>query len=126
MEDPFRYLQRLEAVRTSLRWVHGALLNPGTDVWELCAPELDGALEQLTAIEQQLRADSAPGLELKAEVRRQIAGLRHDLTRVHTLMEAAADSYLGWAQMLAAAVNGYSGSGTVPPIGAPTAVSVQG
>jgi len=77
-------------------------------------------------IEQQLQIDSALGLELKAEVRRQVAGLRRDLIRIHALMEAAADSYLGWAQMLTASVSGYSGTGVVPPLGHPAAISVQG
>jgi hypothetical protein len=41
-------------------------------------------------------------------------------------MEAAAELHLGWAQILASAINGYNRSGTVPPLDTPALMSVEG
>jgi hypothetical protein len=52
--------------------------------------------------------------------------LRRDLKRVTQLMDAAADSYLGWSQLLAAALGGYSAGGAVVPFAVQARISVQG
>ncbi len=126
MADPACYLELLRAAGASLQRVHRALLSPRNNVWESCGPQLDAAVGLLEALERELSGDPGLDLELKSEIRRQMARLRRDLAQIHRLMEAAADSYLGWAQLLSAAVNGYSGMGTVPPLEAPALVSVQG
>jgi hypothetical protein len=126
MQDPAHTLERLKQAGADLGLVHEALLTPGADVWQQCSPQLNHAAGLLETVERRLRTDPPLDLELKAEYRRHMAVLRKDLARIHRLMEAAAGSYLGWAQILAAAVNGYNGSGAVPPLEPPTLVSVEG
>ena len=46
--------------------------------------------------------------------------------RIASLMDQAACYYLGWAQMLGAAVSGYTSHGDVPPLTVESRVSLEG
>jgi hypothetical protein len=106
--------------------VRVGLLNPLPGRWAHFGEELASAVQLVAAVEAEIRTggppDAAEVFELAAELRT----LRRDLKKITQLMDAAADSYLGWSQLLAAALGGYSARGTVIPLHVEARISVQG
>lgn len=119
-------LERLRHARARLIAVRDGLVNPIPDRWTHFGEELESAVGLVAGVEDEFRSGKTPGavetLELEAELRM----LRRDLKRVMQLMDAAADSYLGWSQLLAAALGGYSAGGAVVPFTVQAQISVQG
>ena len=116
-------IERVRRARRKLRHVTEMLLTPSPELLEGCGPALEEAAALLGSLLED-RTGTVPGPV--PAMHDELQGLRRDLTVMTALMEQAAGYYLGWAQMLGAAVGGYTSQGNVPPLAVDSRVSVEG
>jgi hypothetical protein len=114
-------VERVRAARRKLRQVREILMTPSPEGLGECGPVLEEAAELLKSLLEIARGGR--NIPLLAD---EVQGLRRELTVVQALMQQAAGYYLGWAQMLGAATNGYTNQGAVPPLITRPQLSVEG
>jgi len=114
-------MERAREARRKLRQVRQNLMTPSPELLGECGPVLEEAAGLLGSLLEN-RNSSAPHNDLRDELQE----LRRELTVVAALMDQAACYYLGWAQMLGAAVTGYTSYGDVPPLRVESRVSLEG
>ena len=118
-------IERVRGARRKLRQVRQILITPSPEQLGECGPVLEEAADLLGSLLVSGMSGARgplPGPELHEELK----VLRRELTVVTALMEQAAGYYLGWAQMLGAAVGGYTNHGDVPPLTVESRLSVEG
>ena len=118
-------IERVRGARRKLRQVRQILITPSPEQLGECGPVLEEAADLLGSLLVSGMSGARgplPGPELHEELK----VLRRELTVVTALMEQAAGYYLGWAQMLGAAVGGYTNRGDVPPLTVESRLSVEG
>ncbi len=130
-------IERVRQARRKLRQVRQILLTPSPEQLGECGPVLEEAADLLASLLKdgmssargpirlmELRQELRP--ELRLELGAELQVLRRELTVVTALMQQAAGYYLGWAQMLGAAISGYTSEGEVPPLAVESRFSVEG
>ena len=118
-------IERVRGARRKLRQVRQILMTPSPEQLGECGPVLEEAADLLGSLLEggmSSARDSLPGPLLQEELQ----VLRRELTVVTALMQQAAGYYLGWAQMLGAAIGGYTNHGDVPPLVVESRLSVEG
>ena len=126
-------IERVRQARRKLRQVREVLMTPSPEQLGECGPVLEEAADLLGSL-LDLGMSSARGpvlrRELRVELRRELGDelqdLRRELTVVTALMQQAAGYYLGWAEMLSAAISGYTSQGEVPLLEVESRLSVEG
>jgi hypothetical protein len=126
VDEPARILSELRDARASLSAVASALQMPGLDAWVQAAPRLQHAAGLLKSAERSLLTAGAVPLNLRAEIKANLQALFREIRRVDALMRAAADFYAGWAQLVGAALGGYTPAGTIAPAAAAPRLTVRG
>lgn len=112
-------------------------MTPSPEQLGECGPVLEAAADLLGSLldgglgsargpilRRELQHELRP--ELRIELGDELQVLRRELTVVTALMQQAAGYYLGWAQMLGAAIGGYTNQGDVPPLAVESRLSVEG
>jgi hypothetical protein len=107
-------LERVRRARRKLAQVRQILMTPTPEQLADCGPALEAAVEILGDVE--------PVPILMDELH----GMQRELSVVTALMQQAAGYYLGWAQMLGAAIGGYTPYGEAAPLTGRSHVSVEG
>ncbi|MEO8128410.1 MAG: hypothetical protein ABI822_15020 [Bryobacteraceae bacterium] len=118
-------LERTRSARRKLWQVREKLLSPSPEQLAGCGPELEEAADLLGLLIEDGAGHSGVPVRQR-ELRDELQQLRRDLAVVTALMEQAARYYLGWAQMLGAAVGGYTSLGDVPPLTVESRLSLEG
>ncbi len=114
-------LERLRGATRKLAQVRQILITPTPEQLAGCGPVLEEAIEILGYVERgQKTREPLPILRDELHV------LRRELSVVTALMQQAAGYYLGWAQMLGAAMGGYTPYGEAAPLTGRSHVSVEG
>ena len=118
-------MERAREARRKLRQVRQNLMTPSPELLGECGPVLEEAAGLLgSLLENRNSPDRIPAPQ--NELRDELQELRRELTVMAALMDQAACYYLGWAQMLGAAVTGYTSHGDVPPLRVESRVSLEG
>jgi hypothetical protein len=114
-------LERVRGARRKLAQVRHILMTPAPEQLAGCGPVLEAAVEILGYVERG-QETRKPLPILMDELRE----LQRELSVVTALMQQAAGYYLGWAQMLGAAIGGYTPYGEAAPLTGRSHVSVEG
>lgn len=120
---------RVRGARRKLRQVRQILMMPSPEQLGECGPVLEEAADLLgSLLESGMSSARDPllGPLLVPLLQEELQVLRRELTVVTALMQQAAGYYLGWAQMLGAAIGGYTNHGDVPPLTVESRLSVEG
>jgi hypothetical protein len=118
-------IERVRGARRKLRQVRQILMTPSPEQLGECGPVLEEAADLLGSLLEG-GMSSARGVVLGSLLSDELQVLRRELTVVTALMHQAAGYYLGWAQMLGAAIGGYTSHGDVPPLAVESRLSVEG
>lgn len=99
---------RLTEVREHLRRAHSRLEDPSVEQVDQCRRELEEAVALLQGV-----PDLLPAGHRVSRVRFLAAaqGVRRELVRVRALLESAAAFHLGWRNLRASLVSGYTAQG---------------
>ena len=122
-------IEQVRQARWKLRQVRQILMTPSPEQLGECGPVLEEAADLLgSLLDGGISSARGPLLrsDLRSDLRNELQLLRRELTVVTALMQQAAGYYLGWAQMLGAAIGGYNNRGDVPPLAVQSRLSVQG
>jgi hypothetical protein len=104
-------VERVRQARRKLHQVREILISPSPEKLGECGPVLEDAAGLLGSLLESRTNGAAPPL-----LAEELQGLRRELSVVTALMQQAAGYYLGWAQMLGAATNGYTNHGEAAPL----------
>jgi hypothetical protein len=106
----------VRAATANLRAVREMLLRPTPESLEECGPVLEHAARLMGTIQTVDVPDMRP----------EIDALRRELNIVSALMHHASGFYLGWSQILGAAIGGYRPGGRTASVPAPGQFSIEG
>lgn len=134
-------IEQVRQARRKVRQVRQILMTPSPEQLGECGPVLEEAAGLLGSLlkggigeawnpsgGRESRGQLRTGLrsELHSELGDELQILRRELSVVTALMQQAAGYYLGWAQMLGAAIGGYNNQGDVPSLAVESRISVEG
>lgn len=130
-------IEQVRQARRKVRQVRQILLTPSPEQLGECGPVLEEAAGLLGSLLKGAIGgawDPPAGSELPGQLRGELHSelgdelqvLRRELSVVTALMQQAAGYYLGWAQMLGAAIGGYNNQGDVPSLAVESRISVEG
>jgi hypothetical protein len=109
-------LIRVRAATASLRAVREMLLRPTPESLEECGPVLEEAASLLRSIGPCDVPDIHPDLDT----------LRRELNVVSALVRQASAFYFNWAQILGAAIGGYTPDGQTMSVPSAGRISMEG
>lgn len=118
-------IERVRGARRKLRQVRQILMTPSPEQLGECGPVLEEAADLLGSLLEGGMSSARGSLPVPL-LHEELQVLRRELTVVTALMQQAAGYYLGWAQMLGAAIGGYTNHGDVPPLVVESRLSVEG
>ena len=111
-------VHRLRAARASVRSAGERLIQPSLESVNACRLELEAAIQLVSEAPKCVEVrDSILAMEVRA--------LQREVDQVRRLLRQAAELYLGWASMLAAAAGGYSPHGEIVALRPDAGVSVE-
>ena len=126
-------IEQVRQARRKVRQVRQILMTPSPEQVGECGPVLEEAAGLLGSLLKGAIGgawDPPSGSELRGELHSELGDelqvLRRELAVVTALMQQAAGYYLGWAQMLGAAIGGYNNQGDVPSLAVESRISVEG
>ena len=115
-------LEKIQNARRLVREVREALKSPSPEILTSIIPALEQAISCLHEVEQ----DSLNKDTTDSKLRDEIIALRNDLRVIQSLIVQGAAIQGGLARILAAALNGYIGSGEPVPITLRSGLSIRG